>query len=77
VLFVELIAPLEVRIKRAGSLDRRRIKVHAPDPERVAYLEENMSLKSPSPFFYPDIYTKIDTTDKTPEQITQEIATLL
>lgn len=77
VLFVELAAPLEVRIERAGFLDRRQTKAHAPDPDRVAYLEENMNLKTPSPFFYPQSYKKIDTTNKSPVQIAQEIAAFL
>lgn len=77
VLFVELIAPLETRVKRAGSLDRRQTKMHAPGPERVAYLEKNLDLESPSPFFYPEAYRRIDTTDKTAGQVAQEIIGLL
>lgn len=75
--FVELTAPLEVRVKRAGSPDRRQTKAHAPDSERVVYLEKNLSFESPSPFFYPEVYVKIDTTDKTPEQVAKEIIALL
>ena len=77
VLFVELVAPLEVRIERAGSHDRKQTKAHAPGPERVAYLEENLNLTSPSPFFYPEAYKKIDTTNKTTTQVAKEIAALL
>jgi dephospho-CoA kinase len=77
VLFVELVAPVEVRVARAGSVDRKQTKTHAPGPERVAALEKNLGLKSPSPFFYPKMYTKIETTDKTPEQIAKEISILL
>lgn len=77
VLFVELVAPLEVRVERAGSLDRQQTKAHAPDPERVAYLEKNLGLESPSPFFYPEQYRKIDTANKTPAQTAEEIIALL
>lgn len=77
VIFVELIAPLEVRVKRAGSPDRQRTKTHAPGPKRVAYLEEKMNLKSPSPFFYPESHRKIDTTNKSPDQIAKEVAAFL
>lgn len=77
VQFVELVAPLDVRIERAGSPDRRQAKAHAPDPERVAYLEENLNFTCPSPFFYPEAYAKIDTTNKTPGQIAGEIMSLL
>lgn len=73
VLFVELDAPLELRVKRANSLDRRQAKAHAPNPGRVVYLEKNLNFKSPSPFFYPAAYRSIDTTDKTAEQIAEEI----
>jgi hypothetical protein len=77
VLFVELIAPLEVRVQRAAHPDRRHLKAHAPDPERVAYLETTLDFSSPSPFFYPEAYTRIDTANKSPEQVAQEIVTLL
>lgn len=77
VLFVELTAPLETRIERAGSLDRQKTKAHAPNPERVAHLEKNLGLDSPSPFFYPESYRKIDATDKSPVEIAKEIAALL
>lgn len=77
VLFVELVAPLAVRIDRADHPDRRRLKAHAPEAEEVARLETALDFKSPSPFFYPEIYQQIDASDKTPEQITQEIMALL
>ena len=54
-----------------------KTKAHAPDPERVAYLEENLGLESPSPFFYPKQYRKIDTANKTPAQTAKEIIALL
>lgn len=77
VLFVELIAPLEIRVERAGSLERQQTKTYAPNPERVTYLEKNLGLESPSPFFYPEAYRKIDTSSKTPEQVVEEITYLL
>jgi len=72
VFFIELSAPLDVRIERANSPDRQRIKTHAPDAKRVAQLETSLSLTSPSPFFYPDNYTKIDTVNKNPKEVAQE-----
>lgn len=77
VIFVELVAPLKTRVERASSPERHTSKSHAPDPERVAYLDEILDFNSPSPFFYPEAYKKIDTTDKTSEQVTQEIISLL
>lgn len=77
VLFIELAAPLDVRVGRAASPERQQTKAHAPNPERVAHLEENLNLKSPSPFFYPNAYTKIDTTNKTPMRVAEEIVALL
>lgn len=77
VLFVELAAPLNVRVKRASHPDRKRLKAHAPDANRVEQLETILKLVSPSPFFYPDAYKKVDTTNKTPEQTAQEIIELL
>lgn len=77
VLFVELAAPLDVRVERASHPDRKRLKAHAPDANRVKQLETALNLTSPSPFFYPDAYKKVDTTNKTPEQTAQEIIGLL
>lgn len=76
VLFVELAAPLSVRVKRAGHPDRKRLKAYAPDAKRVEQLETTLNFNSPSPFFYPNAYVKIDTTNKTPEQTAQEIIEL-
>jgi broad-specificity NMP kinase len=77
VLFIELTAPLAVRIERANHPDRKRLKAHAPDSIRVEQLETTLDCNSPSPFFYPDAYVKIDTTNKTSEQTAQEIIGLL
>lgn len=77
VVFVELTAPLEVRIKRADSPERKRLKAHAPNAERVAQLDSSLNFKSPEPFFYPNDYTRIDTTNKSPEELAEEIKRLL
>lgn len=77
VLFVELTAPLQARIIRANDPKRRQLKAHAPDSRRVAELDRTLNLVSPSPFFYPDTYTKIDTENKTPDEIASEIMPLI
>lgn len=77
VVFVELIAPVDMRIERASHPERKRLKAHAPDAERVAHLESVLDLNSPVPFYYPDQYYKIDTTDKTPQQVASEIIGIL
>jgi shikimate kinase len=77
VVFIELTAPLSVRVQRADSPERKRLKAHAPDASRVAQLETTHNFKSPSPFFYPNDYTRIDTTNKSPEEIAEEIKKLL
>lgn len=77
VLFVELVAPLDVRVNRAHGADRQKLKVHAPNAEEVALLESKLDFISPSPFFYPKAYKQIDTTNKSPEAVAQEIMELL
>jgi hypothetical protein len=77
VRFVELVAPLETRVARANSPDRLRYKAHARQGDEVAALEKARNFTSPSPFYYPDAYTQIDTAHKTPEQVAQEIITKL
>jgi hypothetical protein len=77
VVFIELSAPLDVRIERAKHPDRKQFKAHAPDAKRVAELENSLDLTSPSPFFYPDNYTKINTANKAPDEIAQEIIDIL
>jgi len=73
VLFVELGAALPTRVHRAKSPERAELKKYAPDSERVALLDATKNFTSPHPFFYPDAYTKIDTEEKTPEAIADEI----
>jgi hypothetical protein len=74
VRFIELTASLEDRKARANSPDRRRLKAYAPLADDVAFTpEKDKTFVSPTPFYYPDIYDRIDTTGKTPAQITAEI----
>lgn len=77
VVFVELTAPLDVRIERAEDPERKITKSHAPDSKRVAYLETILDFESPKPFYYPNAYHRIDTTHKTAEQTATEIMALL
>jgi hypothetical protein len=76
VIFVELIAPLEVRAERADSMERNSEKKYAPGRERVLLLEKTLNFTSPEPFFFPN-YTKINTENKTVEEISQEILPLI
>jgi hypothetical protein len=76
VIFVELVAPLEIRAQRAGNKDRNIEKKHAPGPQRVISLDETLNFISPEPFFFPN-YTKIDTKNKTPEEVAKEILPLI
>jgi len=77
VIFVELVAPLSVRAERASHPSRNLDKKYAPDKEKVILLEKTLnSVSSPDPFFYPN-YKKINTVDKTPEEIAEEIIPLL
>lgn len=77
VLFVELTAPLNIRIERAAHPDRQQLKAHAPSPERVAQLENVLETTSPTPFFYPNAYVQIDTANKSAEQIAEEVIAVL
>ncbi|KKT01170.1 MAG: hypothetical protein UW07_C0023G0005 [Candidatus Nomurabacteria bacterium GW2011_GWF2_43_8] len=72
VIFIELIAPLSIRAQRADDPMRNTDKKYAPGRNRVLALEHSLSFASPNPFFYPN-YTKIDTENKTPEAVAQEI----
>ncbi len=73
VLFAELAAPLEERLKRAKSPGRWKDKAHAPDSDRVEAMEKMLNFTSPSPFFYPEKYKKFDTQGKSPEAIAEEV----
>ena len=77
VQFIELGAPLAVRVTRAAHPDRKRLKAHAPDAERVAHLESALRFASPSPFYYPGAYSYIDTTNKSPGEIAKEVISLI
>jgi hypothetical protein len=76
VIFVELSAPVEERIKRAEDPNRYVIKPNTVTSDDIAGYEKDR-FKSPSPFYYPNQYHHIDTTDKTPEVVAQEIIQLL
>ncbi|MFA5999701.1 MAG: hypothetical protein WC783_01840 [Candidatus Paceibacterota bacterium] len=76
VIFVELIASLSIRTERASNPMRNTEKKYAPDREKVLALEGTHNFTSPNPFFYSN-YTKINTDNKTPEAIAEEILPLL
>ncbi|MFA4975430.1 MAG: hypothetical protein WC839_03240 [Candidatus Paceibacterota bacterium] len=69
VFFVELFAPLSVRAEHANSPTRNVEKKYAPNRERVLALENTLNFTSPDPFFYPEFYLKIDTTNISPEKV--------
>lgn len=73
VIFVELTAPLAVRLSRASNPMRNLEKKYAPNQDRVMFLEKTFNFTSPDPFFYPESYLKIDTTDLSPEKIAKTI----
>lgn len=77
VQFVELTADLATRLDRAAHPDRHSKKAHAPDAKRVADLATTLNTTSPSPFYYPEHYIHIDTTNQTPGQIADQIITRL
>lgn len=77
VIFVELIAPLDVRVRRADGTDRLLSKAHAPTAARVAELDTLLDTTSPSPFYYPDNFWQVDTTDKSLVLIAREVIALL
>jgi hypothetical protein len=67
VVFVELTAPLAVRKERAANPSRFDAKTYTADADEVARLEATRNFTSPSPFFYPNQYLKIDTTACAPK----------
>ena len=77
VQFIELTASLNMRMDRAAHPDRHSQKAHAPDSQRVADLNIALNTTSVSPFYYPDHYTQIDTTDQAPAQVAAKIIELL
>lgn len=76
-VFVELRAPLETRMARAEHPLRKKYKTHAPDVERVKYLEGVLSYNSPQPFFYPDQYYQIETEHRSSGEIADEVIKLV
>ncbi len=75
--FVELTASVDRRIERASHPERKRLKAHAPDAERVKYLESVLDFKSPSPFYYPESYHHMDTTDSSSTKTAKKIVSIL
>ncbi|MBP9667747.1 hypothetical protein KBD87_02990 [Candidatus Saccharibacteria bacterium] len=74
VQFIELCAPLEERVQRADTKERWQRKYHTADGNEVRALERGRSFISPDPFYYPDIYTRIDavgTAQETADAIVQ------
>lgn len=76
VIFVELVAPLSVRAERANNHMRNVEKKYAPDKDKVIALESTLNFTSPNPFFYPN-YFKINTENKSPEAVAEEILPLI
>lgn len=76
VIFMELIAPLSVRALCANNPMRNVDKKYAPNQDRVLALENSLNFTSPDPFFYQN-YKKIDTENKTPEIVAEEILSIL
>ncbi len=76
VQFVELYAPLQERVRRADSQERWQRKFHSATGEEVEALEKEWSYTSPTPFYYPDIYTRLDAM-KPAEEVAAEIIMLL
>lgn len=72
VLFAELVAPIGIRFQRADDPTRNKEKYYAPNKDRVLALEETHNFQSPEPFFYKN-YIKINTEDKIPEVIAEEL----
>lgn len=77
VVFVELTAPLDVRVERSASPERKTLKAHAPGPDRVEQLDTILDFQSPEPFFYPEQYHCIDTAGKTSQEVADEVVSLL
>ena len=76
VIFVELIAPLKTRLRRAETSERKRTKIHAPNAKRVAYLDSIFTYESPQPFYFHN-YTQIDTTKRSAEDVADEIISIV
>jgi len=76
VIFIELTAPLKIRMQRAETSERKRTKKHAPNAERVAYLDSIFSYESPRPFYFKN-YSHIDTTRKTAEDVADEVISII
>lgn len=76
VIFIELGAPLGIRMERAETDERKQTKAHAPDAKRVAYLDSTFNYVSPKPFPFEN-YFYIDTTDLSAEAVADKAITIL
>ncbi|MFZ1250429.1 MAG: AAA family ATPase [Candidatus Microsaccharimonas sp.] len=76
VIFIELTASLETRVERAKTPERKKTKIHAPNAERVAYLDSVLDYNSPKPFYFKN-YTHINTTNKTADDVANEIVSII
>ncbi|HSW80074.1 MAG TPA: hypothetical protein VLG47_04845 [Candidatus Saccharimonadales bacterium] len=75
VIFVELDASREVRMNRAEDPERYKIKPNTVNADDIAgYVHDRFT--SPTPFYFPENYFKIDTNDKSPQQVADEILNL-
>lgn len=72
VQFIELVASDSERVARASHPDRFNYKTHTATAEEVATKDQSIFI-SPSPFFYPEAYTQINTTGKTAEQVARQV----
>ncbi len=75
--FVELFAPLEERVRRADSTERWQRKYHSADGKEVRELEHTRYFISPKPFYYPEHYHELDTTNQSADETAAEIVRLL
>lgn len=73
VRFVELTAPSDVRAARADDPARHREKPSAPKRGDILADGEASKFDSPSPFYYPEDYLRIDTVGKSPQRIAKDI----
>lgn len=76
VFFIELTASLVTRVERADTIDRKEMKAHAPNGERVSQLESALDFHSPRPFYF-DNFLQIDTTNKTAEDTAKQIISIV
>jgi hypothetical protein len=76
VLFVELQALQAVRMQRNGGEDRARMKRRTEESrtgEWIAQFEQGHVFTAPEPFFYPEAFLRVDTTNIRPDEAAQAI----